>query len=195
MSGNLSKGRLVNLATPDANIIKLKSTDPQLYNAMKNMGDAHKQVINAVFPPPPTPNYRGRIIIPGPFQTIPKLDVLSHSYHVVLPTDPSGYWTFNAISITQCYVTIKVAPVSIPLSVDILMSQQKGTTPFKSLFQPGFNPQIPIGALTTHNVKFAISNLYQDDIGRVDVLTGDSTASNIEIVLIGSYTMEEKTIT
>jgi hypothetical protein len=187
-----SKQRLVNLATPDTNIAGIKAANPQLHTAIANLGSAAQQVINSTFPPSPTPNYRGRIILPGVLVT--SADVLVHPYHVVLPLDPSGYWTFTQINLVACYITCKVQAATSALSIDILVSQKKGTTPYKSLFQPGFNPMLPVGVSTTHNVMFAIGNLFQDDIGRVDVLNADGTSADVELVLVGNYSLTETTV-
>ena len=43
----ISKTRLVNLSTPDTNISALQTNQPQLYRAIKNLGDANKQLINS----------------------------------------------------------------------------------------------------------------------------------------------------
>jgi hypothetical protein len=188
----LSKQRIVNLATPDTNITALQSTQPQVHQAIKNMGTSIQQLTNSIFPPPPIPHYRGRVILPGVLAVA--ADVLAHRYHVVLPTDPSGYWTFTQINVTGCYVTLKVPPTTGICSIDVLMSQKKGTTPFKSLFQPGFNPMIPAGVVSTHNVKFAINTFFQDDLGRVDILATDGIANGAEIVLFGNYTAVENIV-
>jgi hypothetical protein len=188
----ISKARLVNLSTPDTNITGLQTTNPQLHQAIKNLGNANQQLINSVFPPPPSTSYKGRIILPGT-QTVAN-DVLSHRYHVVLPIDSTGYWIYDNINITSCYITAKIAPSTSQLSVDIKVSQQKGTTAYKSLFKPGFNPILPIGAVTTNNVMFAINTLYQDDLGRIDILAADSTVSGIELVLVGNYSVTENQI-
>lgn len=188
----LSKQRIVNLATPDTNITHLQGSDPQLFQAVKNLGTATQQITNSVFPPPPMIHYRGRIILPGVLAVAN--DVLSHRYHVVLPDDPSGYWNYTQINLTGCTVTLKVVPSSGPVSIDILMSQKKGTTPFKSLFQPGFNPIIPMSVVSTHNVKFAINTLYEDDLGSVNILATDGVANGAEIVLTGTYTTVENTV-
>ena len=188
----LSKARLVNLSTPDINIATLQTTDPQLYRAIKNLGDANQQIINSVFPPPPLIYYKGQIILSG--NTPISNDILSHRHHIVLPIDSTGYWAYNNINLLACYITAKVAPTTSQLSVDILVSQQKGTTAYKSLFQPGFNPILPVGVTTTHNIKFAINTLFQDDLGRVDILATDTTVSGIEIVLIGNYSVTENQI-
>lgn len=188
----ISKSRLINLSTPDNNIGALQSSNPTLYRAIKNLGSANQQLINSTFPPPPTIYYKGQIIIPGNPPT--GTDILSHRHHVVLPLDSTGYWTYNQINLTDCYITAKVASSTTALSVDILVSQQKGTTAYKSLFQPGFNPMLPVGIITTHNVMFAINTLFQDDLGRVDILATDSDVSDIEIVLVGNYSITENQI-
>lgn len=188
----ISKSRLINLTNPGINISDLKSENPKVHQAIKDLGDGTQQLVHAVFPPPPTPSYRGRIIIPGILT--PAEDILSHRYHVVLPSDPSGYWKFVQINLTDCYITAKVVPSTDILSIDILVSQKKGTTPYKSLFQPGFNPMLPIGVVSTHNVKFAINNLYQDDLGRVDIIASDAVTANVEVVLVGNYSLLENKI-
>jgi hypothetical protein len=188
----ISKERLVNLSTPDTNISKLQTSDPQTYRAIRNLGDASKQLINSVFPPPPSIVYKGQIILPG--IQIVETDVLSHAHHIVLPIDITNYWNYEQINLIATYITAKIAPSTVALSVDILVSQKKGTTAFKSLFKPGFNPILPIGVTTTHNVKFAIDTLFQDDLGRVDVLTTDAVVSNVEIILIGNYSVTENKV-
>jgi hypothetical protein len=192
MNSMVSKARLINLATPDTSISALQTTNPQLHQAIKNLGSASKQLINNSFPPPPSIVYRGQIIIPST-QNI-ATDILAHRHHIVLPIDSSGYWTYNQINLLACYITAKTVAASSPLSVDILVSQQKGTTAYKSLFQPGFNPTLPVGVVTTHNVQFAINTLFQDDLGRVDILACDSTVADIELILIGNYSVSENQI-
>lgn len=175
--------------TPDQNIQGLQASDPKLYNAIKNLGSGSQQLISQVFPQLPQPLYKGRIIIPG--NPSVATDILSHRYHVVMPIDPSGYWNFLNVVLTSCYITAKTVGTTSTLSVDILMSQQKGTTPYKSLFKPGLNPMLPKTVVTTHNVEFSISNLYQDDLGRVDILATDAAVADIEIVLTGYYNLQE----
>jgi hypothetical protein len=184
----ISKSRLVNQSTPDTYIGTLQTSNPQLYRAIKNLGDASQQLINQTFPVPPQNGYRGRIIIPG--NPTVASDILSHRYHVVLPTDPTGYWKYTQINLTGCYITCMTVGSSSSTSVDIKISQQKGTTAYKSLFKPGMNPILPQGVVSTHNIEFAISTLYQDDLGRVDILSTDSAIMNIEMVLVGNYSME-----
>jgi len=185
----ISKPGLVNLSTPDTNISALQTSNPQLYQAIKNLGTANQQLINSTFPAPPSIIYKGQIIIPGnpPVAT----DILSHRHHIVLPTDATGYWNYTQINLTSCYITAKVFPNSSSLSVDILVSQQKGTTAYKSLFKSSMNPILPVGVITTHNVQFAINTLFQDDLGRVDILATDSVVSGIEIILVGNYSVTE----
>jgi hypothetical protein len=192
MSNMISKSGLVNLATPDINITHLKSTDPKLYNAVKNLGSANASLINQTFPPQPQNGYRGRIIIPGN-PTVAN-DILSHRYHVVLPTDPTGYWTYTQINLTAVYVTAMTVGTTSTLSLDVKISQQKGTTSYKSLFKPGMNPMLPVGVVSTHDVQFAINTLYQDDLGRVDILATDPAVSNIEIVIVGNYSMVQNEV-
>jgi len=189
MTGKLSKGRLSNLASPDLHISALQSSDPSLYRAIKNLGDASKQIINSTFPPVPALSYRSRIIIPGTLTE--SNDILSHRYHVVLPIDQTGYWKYKWINLTDCYITAKVLGTVSSTSIDIKISQQKGTTAYKSLFKPGMNPIIPSNVSSTHDVQFAINTLYQDDLGRVDVLATDAVIAGLEIVLIGNYSVEE----
>jgi hypothetical protein len=189
----ISKTRLINLATPDTNISTLQTSNPQLHTAIKNLGNASKQLINNSFPPPPSILYRGQIILPGT-QTV-STDILVHRHHIVLPIDVTSYWTYNQINLLGCYITAKTVPFFAPLSVDILISQQKGTTAYKSLFQPGFNPILPVGVVTTNNVKFAINTLFQDDLGRVDILSTDTVVADIELILVGNYSVSENQIT
>src|SRR5258708_25660563 len=185
----IKKTGLVNLATPDSNISLLQTSDPKLYRAIKNLGDASNKLINHTFPVPPQNGYRGRIIIPG--TPMVANDILSHRYHVVLPMYPSGYWNYTQINLVACYVTAMIVASTSNLSIDIKISQKKGTTAFKSLFKPGMNPILPVGITSVHDVEFAIATLYQDDLGRVDILATDSAVSNIEIVLVGNYSMKE----
>jgi|SRR5208337_768835 len=192
MNNMISKTRLVNLATPDSNISALQTSNPQLYKAIKNLGDSSNQLINETFPPPPQNGYRGRIILPG-LQVVAN-DVLSHRYHVVLPNDPTGYWNYTQINLTDCYITAMTVGTSNSTSIDIKISQKKGTTAYKSLFKPSMNPVLPKSVVSTHDVEFAISTLYQDDLGRIDILAADSDISGLEIVLIGHYSMTENKV-
>lgn len=192
MGDLISKSRLNNFFTQDSNITPLQTTNPQLHTALKNFSDASKQLVNSVFPPPPIVNYKGRIILPGT-QSV-ATDVLSHRYHVVLPIDPSGYWTYTSITLTNVFITAKTVPLSSPLSIDVLIAKNKGQTAFQSIFKSGANPQLPVNVATTHDVYFAINQLYQDDLGRVDVLAADGTAANIEIVLVGNYNYTENNV-
>lgn len=192
MSEMLSKARLVNSMTPDTYISGIQKSNPQLYQAIKNIGTGSQQLINNVFPPPPTMHYRGRIILPG--IAVVANNVLAHAYHVVLPTDPSGYWTYNSITLTGVYITAKTGPTMSALSIDVLVSKGKGLTTAQSIFKSGKNPQIPTGQITTHDVEFAINQLNQDDIGSVNILAADGVAANIEIVLSGYYNYTENQI-
>ena len=188
----ISKSRLVNLFTPDANITQLQSTDNRLHSAIKNIGNGAQQLVNKIFPPPPINNYRGRIILSGVAGVAN--DVLGHRYHVVLPVDQSGYWVYNSITLTNAYITAKTIPSTSVLSIDVLVAKNKGLTAFQSIFKSGSNPQIPVGVTSTHNVYFAINQLFQDDLGRVDILASDGVAADIEIVLIGFYNYSQNNI-
>lgn len=178
------KQKMINMATPDTNIADWKNSEPKHWLAIKNLGDVSKNLINSVFPPLPNQAWEQRIILPGTPSAAN--DVQAAHYHVIMPSDPLLYWTFDHINLTDCYITAKVAPGATPLSVDIKVLQKMGTT-FKSIFQAGFNPILPVGKKTTHNVKFSINSLFQDDIERVDVLVTDGSVSGIEIALIGNY--------
>ena len=188
----ISKERLVNLATPDSHIVELRTSNPKLHIAVKNQGEGIKHLINSVFPPPPIVHYRGRIVIPGVLSAAD--DILAHRHHVVMPQDPSGYWTYNWIQLRACYITAKVLASSSELSVDVLVSQDNGTTDFKSLFKPKMNPTLPIGFQTAHNVDWAIDQLYQGDLGRVDILAADGSAADVEVLLIGNYNYTENKV-
>jgi len=85
---------------------------------------------------------------------------------------------------------LKIPSASGDFVADILISQSHATTTFKTLFQDGSNPTIPQSVNSTHNVKFAINTLYQDDEIRFDVITADGTAAGLEILLSGSYNWE-----
>lgn len=192
MSSQISKSRLVNLTNPDQNIQGLQQSNPQLYQALKNQGLGMQQLINNAFPPYPQPLYKARIIIPG--TPAVATDILAHKYQVIMPLDPSGYWTFQSITLTNCYITAKVPGTSATTSIDILLNTNGDFMTFKSIFQPGYNPQLPKNTYTTHNVMFAVNTLVQGNIGRVDVLASDPAISGIEIVLIGYYNLQEVTI-
>lgn len=185
----ISKARLVNLSNPDTNITHLKTTNPKLYNAIKNIGDANKQLINEVFPVPPQIGYIERFDIP--VTSTPNNDILFYRYHVVLPSDPTGYWNYTQINLTACYITCKSLGSTVPTSVDIKVSQQNGTGTYISLFKSGMNPILPPHVRSTHNIQFAVATLFQDDLIRVDVLAVDSTISGMELVLVGNYSMKE----
>lgn len=188
----ISKTRLINYISPDSDIADMKSSHPRVHVALRSMGDGSKQLINAVFPPPPIVPYRSRIILPGVLAA--GNDILAHRYHVVLPQDPSGYWTYQLINLSMCYITAKVMAASTPLSIDIKISQRKGATPFKSIFKPGFNPILPPNIVSTHDTEFAIGQFFQDDLGRVDILAADGTVAGVELVLIGNYQYTQNNI-
>lgn len=192
MSGMISGNRLVNLATPDQNIQDLQSSSPRLYQAIKNLGTSSQQLIASTFPKNPQPLYRARIIIPG--TPAVATDILAHKYQVILPTDPSGYWTFNSITLTGCTITCKTTGSVNTTSIDILVNTNKDFTTFKSIFQTGFNPMLPVGVYTTHNVMFGINTLSQGNIGRVDVLTSDPDIVGLELVLTGYYNLTQVSV-
>jgi hypothetical protein len=188
----ISKAKLVNQIKPDSNISELQSTHPKLYRAIKNIGDASQSLINNVFPPTPVVPFEVRFLIEGAGNPAgPANDVLNFHYHVILPVDANKYWKYENINLTACYITAQVLGTTSTYSVDIKVSQQKGTTSFKSLFKPGFNPMLPTGVISTHNVTFAIASLFQDDLLRLDVLATDPIMAGIEIVLIGNYSLSE----
>lgn len=180
---------LINLFTPDALIQGLQVKDQRTYLAIKNIGTGARSLINTIYPSLPVPLYRARIIIPG----TPAVanDILAHRYHVVMPQDPSGNWKFNSIILTGCTITAKVLPTTFTFSADIKVCQLHGDTTFKSIFKSGFNPKLPPTFQSTHNVEFAINTLYQDYLGRVDVLVADPSITGIEIVLMGYYNISE----
>lgn len=186
---SLNKQTLINQATPDSNISELQSKQPKVFQAIKNLGDVTKTIINTSVPGNPLISFRETFIIPG--NPSVANDILSYRYHVILPFDSEGNWTYNSINLTSCFITAKVQGASSPLSIDIKVSQQKGTTAFKSLFKPTFNPKLPPSITFTSNVMFAIGTLFQDDLLRVDVLTTDASVSGISLDLIGSYVISE----
>lgn len=186
---NLTKQGIINHLSPDLDISHLQTTQPRLYRAIKNIGDANKNLINSIYPPLPIQSFRKTFYIEGSPFVID--DILTYRYHVILPTDPAGNWNFKSINLISCVITTKIQGASDPLSIDIKVSQQKGTTAFKSLFQPGFNPILQPGFTFANNVKFAINSLLQDDLLRVDVLSTDLSIAGISIDLVGNYVISE----
>jgi hypothetical protein len=186
---SLVKQTLINQATPDTNIAGLQSTQPKLYQAIKNLGDASKIVINTTIPVTPLISFRESFILPGILSTAN--DVLTYRYHVILPFDSSNFWTYNSINLTGCYITAKTQELFSNCSIDIKVSQLKGTTPFKSLFKTGNNPQLPPDTTFVNNVMFAIGSLFQDDLLRIDVLHADGHVGGVSIDLIGNYVVAE----
>jgi hypothetical protein len=59
----LSKQKLINLATPDANISDLQKSNPKLYRSIKNIGDAEQILINLSLPPPPSKQFIERFYL------------------------------------------------------------------------------------------------------------------------------------
>jgi hypothetical protein len=184
----ITKEILINRVTPDTNIADLKASAPKHWLAIKNLGDGSKDLINSVFPPKPVQAWELRVTLSG--NPSVANDVLASHYHVIMPVDPLLYYLFSSVSLNACFITAKVAPSATSLSVDVKVLQKMGTT-FKSLFQSSFNPILPKSIKTTHNVKFAINSLFQDDILRVDVLVTDVSVSGIELVLQGNYVLTE----
>jgi hypothetical protein len=189
----ISKQRLVNLASPDINIAHLKTSSPKLYNAIKNLGDSSKQLINESFPPPPQTGYIERFRILGTPASNQSNVSLSYN-HVIMPIDPTGYWTFTQINLIACYFTCTIVGTGSTTYFDIKVSQQKGTTAWKSLFKFGMSPNLPIGVTSTHNVQFAIGQLFQDDLLRIDTLNVDGTIADFELALVGYYGLDEVVI-
>jgi hypothetical protein len=185
----LNKQTLINQATPDSNISDLQTKQPKVYQAIKNLGDVTKTIINTSIPVTPLISFRETFIIPG--NPSVANDVLNYRYHVILPFDSQDNWTYESINLTGAYITAKIQGTSTVLSVDIKVSQQKGARPFKSLFKSTFNPKLPPGVSFTNNVMFAINLLFQDDLIRIDVLVTDPTVSGISIDLIGNYIISE----
>jgi hypothetical protein len=185
----MNREKLSNLASVDANINELQTSHPRLFRGVKNLGDATKILINSTFPPKPMFSFRESFIIPG--NPAVANDILPYRYHVVLPKDPDGNWSINAILLTGYCITAKVQGTTNDLSIDIKTSQEKGTTSFKSLFRSGANLILPPNTTSTHNMMFAINRLELDDLLRVDVLATDPTVSGISVDLIGTYELTE----
>lgn len=183
------KQKLINMATPDANIHSLQTESPKLYRAIKNLGDAGKIIVGTVFPPRPSIRFSERFIIEG--NPSVANDVLPYRYHVILPVDDLGFWNFTSIVLASCYITAKIQGAATDLSVDIKV-QNKDVTTWNSLFKSGFNPILPKNVTSTHNIDFAIGILHQDDLLRVDVLATDGTVSGVSLDLLGDYVIEEK---
>ena len=185
----MNKQTLINQATPDANISGLQSTSPKLYQAIKNLGDVSKTIINTAIPVTPLISFRESFILPGTLSIAN--DVLTYRYHVILPFDSEGNWTYDSIKLTGCYITAKAYAVSVNASIDIKVSQKKGTATFKSLFKFGNNLLLPPGIAFTNNVVFAIGSLFQDDLLKFDVLIADGHVGGVSIDLIGNYIVTE----
>ena len=183
------KQKLINMAKPDFNISDKQTSDPKLYRAIKNLGEVGQNLVLQIFPVKPTSPFEWRIAIAG--NPAVANDVLTTHYHVVLPKDNDGNWTFDNVILLGSFITAKIAPATGPLSVDVKVSQVKGTGTFKTIFQSTFNPKLAVGKKSSHASKFAINNLFQDDILRVDVLAADATVSGVEFVLFGSYSLTE----
>lgn len=181
---SVNKQRLINLAQPDSNISHLQKSDIKLFTALKNIGGSLQELINEIFPISIDIPFEWRIGLGNP---LVGNDVLPYHYHVVIPSDLAIDLNFSQIQLSKCYITAKVAPATVILSIDIKVKHQVGTGIFGSIFKNTFNIQLPIGKTTAHNVKFAINSLFQDDLLRLDVLTADSTVSDVELVLSGSY--------
>ncbi len=183
--------RLINLATVDQHIQHIKGKDPGLYTGIHNISTALQQVINNNFPSAPSIPYFGRIIIPG--VQVVGADILAHQYHVVLPMDPSGNWVCTSLTVDLCATTLKIASVTGPYVLDVLVQQNSGvlaamtTEQFKSIFQSGFRPTIPATYFSAKNIQFAINTFFNDDVIRVDVITADGVASGAECLLTGHY--------
>ncbi len=185
----ISKKKLINMATPDANIHDLQSSEPKLYRAFKNLGDAGRIIISTTFPPRPTIGFIERFVLPG--NPSVANDVLDHRYHVAFPSDVQSLWNYTRIDLDSCIITAKVQGTASTLSIDIKVSQNKGRATFTSLFKSGLNPMLPKLTDFVNNAVFAIGSLYQDDLLRVDVLTTDTVVSGVELVLTGNYVIEE----
>ena len=185
-----SKQKLINMASPDANIHDLQTLYPKAYRAIKNLGDSSKILINLALPPFPAPNFAARFVLVG--NPSVANDVLTYRYHVILPDDSNDNWNYTRIDLSSCYITAKVQGATNPLSVDIKVSQNKGNAAFISLFKTGFNPILPKLTTSAHNVDFQVGSLFDDDLLRVDVLATDGTVSDISLDLIGNYVLEEK---
>ena len=186
---SLVKQTLINQATPDTNIAGLQTTQPKLYQAIKNLGDASKTIVNTTIPLTPLASFRESFIIPG-ILTVAN-DVLTYRYHVILPLDSSNNWTYNSINLIGCYITTKFQGLFGNCSVDIKVSQLKGTTAFKSIFKPGNNLLLPPDTTFSSSVAFAIGSLFQDDLLRVDVLAADGHVNGVAVDLLGSYVVTE----
>ena len=186
---SLVKQTLINQATPDTNIAGLQSMQPKLYQAIKNLGDVSKTIINTAIPSTPLISFRETFILSG--NPSVANDVLTSWYHVIMPFDVNNNWTYNSINLTGCYITARVFGLFSNLSIDIKVSQQNGTATFKSLFKLGNNPILVPGVHFSNSVAFAIGSLFQDDILRVDVLATNSHISGISLDLVGSYVVTE----
>jgi len=187
----LNTARLVSLATPDSNITHIQQSDPRLFNAIKNLSLATQQIINNNFPAAPIAVNEGSIIVPGIIAVAS--NVLSHNHTIVLPTDPTGNWVCSSITLVGVTSTLVVAPASASLIMDITVSQIHGTTPYKTIFQLGGSPTVPIGIFTTHNVMFAINTLYDGDVCQVPCRQADAVASGLEMRVMGYYNWVNQT--
>lgn len=181
----IDKDQLTNLAKPDYQITHLRGTDNKLHSALTNIGSAIQSIIQNNFPAPPTTPVTYTISLPL-IQVVAD-DILDNPHRVVLPTDPTGNWVCNSVTLTGCLTTLKIPSASGPFVMDILVKQNHLSTDIKSLFQTGFSPTVPEGFEDAHNVKFAINTLYNYDKFFVNVTSADGTASGVDCLLLGYY--------
>lgn len=173
---------MINQAKPDKHISKLQSKYPDMYNAMKGIGDAFQNLVSEIFPARPATPFQWRFQITSPGST----DALPYHYYVIMPIDPELVWSYDYVYLNSAVVTDKT-PTGV-VSIDIKV-QNIGTTTWASLFQPGYNPQLTATQVFSKATKFAINKLYEADMLRVDILSSGSGVVGSEVILSGVYAM------
>jgi hypothetical protein len=178
--------QLHNLANIESKILPLKPAQPSLYLALHNLANVINTLIDSCFPTAPAPLFMESFFIP-----VPTTGVVPIAFQFKMPL--SSNWTFNNLTLNQINATLSAAPTGSDVKVDIKVSQNKGTTAFKTILKTPID--IPVGLTTVKMVKFSIDTFSDGDLLEFDVTQIDSSSTGIGLTLYlqGSYNITSQT--
>jgi len=176
---------LHNLANIENIILGMKQKDPKLYLAIHNLANVINTLIDYSVPDRNILPFIEQFYIPAP-----ATGVIPIAYKFKMPL--SAAWIFNSVTLLQVIAIVNANVSGSDIKVDCLVSQNQGTTAFKSILKSPVD--IPVGLSTSKEVKFSIDTFSDGDLLEFDVTQIDSGATGIGLQLFvqGVYNVTAK---
>jgi len=106
-------------------------------------------------------------------------------YRVMIPRDQNNNLLFTSFQISVIYATLISAPITSLLSCDILISRNGGS--YNTILS-STKISFAVGQSFSKYSDTISQNSFQDgDLLRLDVLSADGNAANLEVVMGGQY--------